>query len=162
MHVVLMSIGSAGDIHPLVRVGAELRDRGHSVTLSTVDVFQPLGLCERLENVDGRQRYTVTAIAQLCADPDQWVNITGASNRHQNNMHLSVHVVRKTCMGGGRFTRHAEDLHADYAYATISQWQTRGEVRPAIGVDECCDQARSQTGESYGTRRAYPRCERWE
>ncbi|MEX2306460.1 MAG: glycosyltransferase [Pirellulales bacterium] len=42
MHVVLMTLGSAGDIHPFVRIGSELRERGHDVTLVTSDVFRPI------------------------------------------------------------------------------------------------------------------------
>ena len=76
MHVVLMSIGSAGDIHPLVRVGTELRDRGHSVTLSTVDVFQPLAEAEgfRFISLGNRREYD-----EIISNPRLWHPRRGAT-----------------------------------------------------------------------------------
>lgn len=44
-HYILTPIGSAGDVHPFVGIGARLRERGHTVTVITADVFRDL--CER-------------------------------------------------------------------------------------------------------------------
>lgn len=46
MHVILVPIGSHGDVHPFVAVGASLRDRGHRVSVVTNPHFQ--GLVERV------------------------------------------------------------------------------------------------------------------
>src|SRR5262245_7783241 len=42
MRVLLMPIGSSGDIYPYVRLGTELRNRGHQVTLAANEVFSSL------------------------------------------------------------------------------------------------------------------------
>lgn len=41
-HVVLIAIGSSGDVHPLIGLGLALRRRGHCVTVATNDYFSPL------------------------------------------------------------------------------------------------------------------------
>jgi len=41
-NVLLVPIGSAGDVHPFVALGQALRDRGHRVTVITVAYFGPL------------------------------------------------------------------------------------------------------------------------
>jgi UDP:flavonoid glycosyltransferase YjiC (YdhE family) len=42
MDIVLMPVGSSGDVHPFVGLGLALKRRGHSVTLITNGYFQPL------------------------------------------------------------------------------------------------------------------------
>lgn len=42
LRILLMPVGSAGDVHPLVGVGGELRRRGHQVTVATNEHFQRL------------------------------------------------------------------------------------------------------------------------
>src|SRR5262249_48894583 len=42
MHVLLIPIGSSGDVHPFIGLGLALRDRGHRVTLITSAYFEPL------------------------------------------------------------------------------------------------------------------------
>jgi len=51
-HVILCTIGSAGDVHPFVGLGRALRRRGHRVTVVTAGYFR--GLVERagLEFID--------------------------------------------------------------------------------------------------------------
>ena len=44
MHVILVSIGTDGDIFPYVGLGARLRGRGHSVTLVASAHYEPLAL----------------------------------------------------------------------------------------------------------------------
>lgn len=41
-HVVLIAIGSSGDVHPFIGVGLALQRRGHRVTVATNDHFAPL------------------------------------------------------------------------------------------------------------------------
>lgn len=44
MQVLLVPIGSAGDVHPFIALGRELKSRGHSVTVLTSDYFKELVL----------------------------------------------------------------------------------------------------------------------
>ena len=41
-HVVLIAIGSSGDVHPFIGLGLALQRRGHRVTVATNDYFAPL------------------------------------------------------------------------------------------------------------------------
>ena len=41
-HVLLPTLGSAGDVHPFIALGLALRARGHRVTVLTNPLFQPL------------------------------------------------------------------------------------------------------------------------
>ncbi|MBV8782185.1 MAG: glycosyltransferase, partial [Phycisphaerae bacterium] len=42
MHVLLITIGSHGDVHPFIGLGLALKSRGHQVTFATNDYFRPL------------------------------------------------------------------------------------------------------------------------
>lgn len=42
MNVILIPIGSAGDVHPFIGIGRELKHRGHHVTVFTSDYFRAL------------------------------------------------------------------------------------------------------------------------
>lgn len=42
LHVLLLTIGSHGDVHPFLGLGLALKSRGHAVTFCTNDYFQPL------------------------------------------------------------------------------------------------------------------------
>ena len=42
MHVLLVSVGTDGDIFPYVGLGVALRARGHSVTLVASEHYEPL------------------------------------------------------------------------------------------------------------------------
>ena len=42
MHVILVALGSSGDVHPLIGVGLEFQRRGHDVILVTSCHFEPL------------------------------------------------------------------------------------------------------------------------
>lgn len=41
-HVLLLPVGSHGDVHPFVGIGKALRDRGHRVTTITSEPFHGL------------------------------------------------------------------------------------------------------------------------
>ena len=41
-HIILPTIGSAGDVHPVIGLGQGLRQRGHAVTIITNAHFEPL------------------------------------------------------------------------------------------------------------------------
>jgi len=40
MHVILIGIGSSGDVHPLIGIGLALRDRGHEITMLASTHFE--------------------------------------------------------------------------------------------------------------------------
>jgi rhamnosyltransferase subunit B len=42
LHVLLPTMGSAGDVHPFIALGAALKGRGHRVTILTNPIFQAL------------------------------------------------------------------------------------------------------------------------
>jgi rhamnosyltransferase subunit B len=52
MQILLVPFGSAGDIHPFAGMGAELRARGHRVTMITSGAFEPLARDEGLDFCD--------------------------------------------------------------------------------------------------------------
>ena len=39
MDIILLPMGSAGDVHPFLAVGLELKARGHAVTVRTSSYF---------------------------------------------------------------------------------------------------------------------------
>ena len=67
--VLLLTMGSAGDVHPLIALGMGLKARGHRVTLMTNDHFEQRTLDAGLE-------FLATSIAEdyleLMKDPDLW------------------------------------------------------------------------------------------
>src|SRR5690348_11277458 len=69
MQVLLLPIGSSGDIYPYVRLGAELRDRGHRVTLAANETFSPLAETADCSFVSlgSREDYE-----RIVADPTIW------------------------------------------------------------------------------------------
>ncbi len=42
LNILLATVGSAGDVHPFVGLGVELKRRGHRVTLITSGAFETL------------------------------------------------------------------------------------------------------------------------
>jgi len=69
VHVVLATLGSAGDVLPFVAVGAELRDRGHRVSVTANPVFHELVEAAGLELV---ATGTVADYERVTADPRLW------------------------------------------------------------------------------------------
>ena len=72
--MLVVPVGSAGDVHPFVRVGLELQARGHQVTVVTSPYFAPL--LERvglpLEPVG-----TVEQFDAITSDPNLWHRVHG-------------------------------------------------------------------------------------
>ena len=69
LHVLLPTLGSAGDVHPFIALGLALRTRGHRATILTNPYFQPL--IERL----GLHFLPVGTLADVdgaIADPNLW------------------------------------------------------------------------------------------
>lgn len=69
MRVLLCSIGSAGDVHPLLGVGRALQARGHAATIVTNPVFEELAQRHGLDfaPLGSREDY-----ARVINDPDLW------------------------------------------------------------------------------------------
>ncbi|MFI4979078.1 MAG: glycosyltransferase, partial [Nevskiales bacterium] len=42
MHILIIAIGSAGDVHPFLGLGCSFKERGHRVSFCANPVFQPL------------------------------------------------------------------------------------------------------------------------
>ena len=74
MHILLITLGSAGDVHPFVGLGLELRRRGHFVTLATNAHFQSL-----IENAGlaFAELGTDEQFHQLISNSDLWHPIKG-------------------------------------------------------------------------------------
>ena len=69
MRVLLIPVGSAGDVHPYVGLALALRGRGHHVTIATSTYFSPLldRLGLRLVRLGTAKQYEA-----LTAHPDLW------------------------------------------------------------------------------------------
>jgi UDP:flavonoid glycosyltransferase YjiC (YdhE family) len=61
LNVLLVTIGSSGDVHPFVGLGIALRERGHQVTLVTSSYFRPLAEKAGLAFVDPLPDYDFVA-----------------------------------------------------------------------------------------------------
>lgn len=69
MKVLLVTIGSHGDVHPFVGIGIELRRRGHEAMLITNDHFRPLAEQAGLEFAP---LGTDEQFREMIKDPDLW------------------------------------------------------------------------------------------
>lgn len=69
MRILLCTIGSAGDVHPLIGVGRALLARGHRATVVTNPYFAGLARRHGLDFAPLGSRETYEAVA---ADPDLW------------------------------------------------------------------------------------------
>lgn len=74
LDILLIALGSAGDVHPFVGLALELRRRGHNVTLSAIGYFAALARRLGLDFVEtGSDEQYRAAIR----DPDLWKPMTG-------------------------------------------------------------------------------------
>jgi len=69
MHVLILTAGSAGDVHPFVALGRTLRARGHDVTLIANEMFGDLVRRSDLEFVE---LGTAEQFQRVIANPDLW------------------------------------------------------------------------------------------
>jgi len=69
MRVLLMPVGSAGDVHPFVALGLELRHRGHEVTVITGGHFADLAARAGLGFAEGAP---AEVYEKAIRDPDLW------------------------------------------------------------------------------------------
>ncbi|HEY7087715.1 MAG TPA: glycosyltransferase [Tepidisphaeraceae bacterium] len=69
MNVIIVTIGSHGDVHPFVGLGTGLRRRGHDVTLITNPYFEKLA---RDAGLDFAPLGTAEQFLSMLHDPDLW------------------------------------------------------------------------------------------
>jgi rhamnosyltransferase subunit B len=69
LHVLLPTLGSAGDVHPFIALGLALRARGHRATILTNPYFQPAIEMNGLEFLPVGATEDVGAVI---SDPDLW------------------------------------------------------------------------------------------
>jgi rhamnosyltransferase subunit B len=69
LRVLLPTLGSAGDVHPVIAFGVALRVRMHRATILTNPLFQPLIEKQGLEFLPVR---TIEDGYAAIADPDLW------------------------------------------------------------------------------------------
>jgi rhamnosyltransferase subunit B len=69
VHVLLPTLGSAGDVHPFIGLGLALRARGHRATLITNPLFQPL---IEQQGLGFLPVGTLADAEAVIADPDLW------------------------------------------------------------------------------------------
>src|SRR6185369_15278211 len=74
MNIILIPVGSAGDVHPFVGLGIALKNRGHHVTLVTSEYFRPLVERVGLELVSAASN---EEYQRVIADPDLWHPLRG-------------------------------------------------------------------------------------
>lgn len=75
MHVLLMSVGTEGDVRPFVGLGLTLRDRGHCVTLLANEYFERLASNSGLRFVPIGKADDYRRALQ---NPDVWGKLKGA------------------------------------------------------------------------------------
>ena len=90
MHYLLTAIGSHGDVHPLVGIGLELRQRGHQVSVITNPVFQELVERVGLEFI---ALGTAEEFETITQDPNLWHPTKGIQTIARSLVSL---VIRRT------------------------------------------------------------------
>ncbi|MGB7763209.1 MAG: nucleotide disphospho-sugar-binding domain-containing protein [Bryobacteraceae bacterium] len=69
MHVLLPTLGSSGDVHPMIALGMALRRRGHRATIATNEVF---GDSVRSAGLEFLALGTAAEAQETIADPRLW------------------------------------------------------------------------------------------
>lgn len=75
MYVLLLPVGSAGDVHPFIGLGAALRRRGHDVTVAANAYFENL---VRRTGLDFAELGTLEEYDAITSNPDLWHPRKGA------------------------------------------------------------------------------------
>jgi len=68
-HYLLTPVGSAGDVHPYLGIGRELRRRGHQVTLLASEPFRASA---QLADIDFVACWSNEYVDEILHDPDLW------------------------------------------------------------------------------------------
>jgi UDP:flavonoid glycosyltransferase YjiC (YdhE family) len=69
VNVLLVPVGSHGDVHPFLGIGQTLLSRGHRVTMFTNGLFEPLA---KRVGIDFVEIGTAEEFKQIISDPDLW------------------------------------------------------------------------------------------
>jgi UDP:flavonoid glycosyltransferase YjiC (YdhE family) len=69
MKIIVMPIGSFGDVHPLLGIGVKLRERGHDIVLATNGHFEGLA---RKAGIAFEAMGTAAEYDRAIRDPDLW------------------------------------------------------------------------------------------
>jgi len=100
LHVLLPTIGSAGDVHPVIGLGVALRTRGHRATIITNPIFQELIEAQGLGFI---ALGTAEDARRTMANPDLWHPRKGFSVVAREAMIPSVEPVYRA------IERHADE-----------------------------------------------------
>jgi rhamnosyltransferase subunit B len=103
LNVLVIPVGSHGDVHPLVGVGAALAGRGHRVTVLTNDHFEPL---VRRAGLPFESIATDEEFRSIMDDPDLWHPTRGWKTVFQKGI---LPLVRRTYDAVVRHYRAAPD-----------------------------------------------------
>src|SRR6267142_6165982 len=74
MRLLVVTLGSSGDVHPFVGVGLALKQRGHDVTILTNGYFEPL---VRRAGLDFHPIGRAEDYERATCDPDLWHAMKG-------------------------------------------------------------------------------------
>ncbi len=75
MHVIVIALGSHGDVHPMLGIAAALRDRGHRVTFLASPYFEPLARKAGID--DFVPLGTAEEFREALANPNLWHPVKG-------------------------------------------------------------------------------------
>jgi hypothetical protein len=74
VNILLLALGSHGDVHPFVGIGRALRERGHDVTVAANEYFKPMVEKAGLEFI---AIGTAEEYREMATDPALWHRFTG-------------------------------------------------------------------------------------
>ena len=100
MRILVVTLGSAGDVHPFLAVALALRERGHNVTFATSPYFAPL--IERV-GLSLVPLGTVEDFEQKISDPGLWRPVRGfgvIANMVERSMPHVYELVEQETAGG--------------------------------------------------------------
>jgi UDP:flavonoid glycosyltransferase YjiC (YdhE family) len=87
LNILLATVGSAGDVHPFVGLGVELKRRGHRVTLITSGAFENLA---RKAGLEFKAYLSAEEYHALIQDPRVWHRVDGFKTVMQQGMTPSL------------------------------------------------------------------------
>jgi rhamnosyltransferase subunit B len=76
MRIIVIPVGSAGDVHPLLGIALKLRERGHEIVFATNGHFESLA---RAAGVQFEELGTDAEYRRAISDPDIWHPTRGTS-----------------------------------------------------------------------------------
>ena len=135
VHVILVGLGSAGDVHPFMGLGREMRRRGHRVTLLAAGWFRDLAERAGLEFVDPCPELDFAAAIR---DPRIWHAAQGSPvildlfvRPLLEPVYRSIELLNATQSDGGRMIVVASSLALGARVASIAASLTPVAAPPA-------------------------------